>query len=88
MPLLEAAGFELRVREPWWFSHRMLRMNQPACNLHVFGFDSPETIRHRLFRDWLRANRGDWDVYAETKWKAAHAGQALGEQARMRIPAR
>ena len=26
-------------------------------NLHVFGPDCPEAIRHRMFRDWLRGAR-------------------------------
>lgn len=80
VPALEAAGFQLRVREPWWFSHRMFRFNQPVCNLHIFGFDSPEPIRHCLFRDWLRANCTDRDLYAEAKRKAAQAGQERGER--------
>jgi len=56
VPALERAGFELRVREPWWFGHRVLRHSELACHLHVFGYDSPEVIKHRIFRDWLRAN--------------------------------
>lgn len=79
VPALEAAGFELRVREPWWFGHRMLRSSSPACHLHVFGFDSPELIKHRLFRDWLRGTPSDRDLYAEVKLDAARASQAMGE---------
>jgi GrpB-like predicted nucleotidyltransferase (UPF0157 family) len=81
VPALEAAGFQLRVREPWWFSHRMFRFNQPACNLHVFGFDSPEPIKHLIFRDWLRANHPDREIYAEAKRQAARISQAQGEHA-------
>lgn len=54
VPALEAVGFELRVREPWWYGHRGLRMVTPKANVHVFGYDSPEPIKHRLFGDWLR----------------------------------
>jgi GrpB-like predicted nucleotidyltransferase (UPF0157 family) len=72
VPELEAVDFELRVREPWWFSHRMLRAVTPKANLHVFGFDSPEPIKHRLFRDWLRANADDRDAYARIKQEAAN----------------
>src|SRR5215467_12279134 len=63
VPALEEAGFRLTIREPWWHGHRMLRADQPACNLHVFGFDSPELVKHRIFRDWLRGNPGERDRY-------------------------
>ncbi len=79
VPALEAAGFRLVIREPWWYGHRMLRADDPACNLHVFGFDSPELIRHRLFRDWLRGNPGERDRYAAAKRAAAAAANAAGE---------
>lgn len=79
VPALESAGFELRIREPWWFSHRLLRAMEPRCNLHVFGFDSPELIRHRIFRDWLRGNPGERELYATTKREAAAVSNSLGE---------
>lgn len=56
VPALRAVGFVLRVREPWWYCHRMLRSEEPLANLHVWGYDSPEPVRHRIFRDWLRLN--------------------------------
>ena len=79
VPALESAGFRLTIREPWWYGHRMLRAEGPACNLHVFGFDSPEPVRHRIFRDWLRGNPGDRDRYAAVKREAAIAASAAGE---------
>lgn len=79
VPALERAGFELRVREPWWFGHRLLRHAEPACHLHVFGYDSPEVIKHRIFRDWLRGNPDDRLLYAETKLGAAALSRAAGE---------
>lgn len=79
VPALEAAGFELRVREPWWFGHRMLRAADPSCHLHVFGPDSPEPVRHRLFRDWLRGNPEERIRYAEAKRAAARAALDAGE---------
>jgi len=79
VPALEAAGFQLLVREPWWYGHRMLRADEPPGNLHVFGFDSPELIRHRIFRDWLRGNPGDRDRYAAAKRQAADQANAAGE---------
>jgi GrpB-like predicted nucleotidyltransferase (UPF0157 family) len=33
----------------------------------VFGPDCPEVIRHRMFRDWLRAHPEDRALYADAK---------------------
>jgi GrpB-like predicted nucleotidyltransferase (UPF0157 family) len=79
VPALEAAGFTLAIREPWWYGHRMLRAGEPRCNLHVFGPDSPELFRHRLFREWLRGNPADRDLYAAVKRRAAFEANAQGE---------
>lgn len=79
VPALVAAGFVHRVREPWWWGHRMLRHDEPRCNLHVFGPDAPEPVRQRLFRDWLRAHPAEVALYAETKRAAAVAANAAGE---------
>ncbi len=87
VPALETVGFQLTIREPWWYGHRMLRAGKPPCNLHVFGFDSPELIRHRIFRDWLRGNPGERDRYAAAKRQAASAANA-GEEHVMQYNAR
>jgi GrpB-like predicted nucleotidyltransferase (UPF0157 family) len=79
VPALEPVGFRLVIREPWWYGHRALVTDQPRCNLHVFGFDSPELVRHRIFRDWLRGNPGERDRYAAAKRQAASAANAAGE---------
>lgn len=79
VPALAAVGFELRVREPWWFGHRALRSLDPRGNLHVFGHDSPEIVKHRLFRDWLRAHPDERGRYATAKRAAAGAAEAAGE---------
>jgi GrpB-like predicted nucleotidyltransferase (UPF0157 family) len=79
VPALEPIGFRLVIREPWWYGHRALRADEPRCNLHVFGFDSPEPVRHRIFRDWLRGNPGERDRYAAAKRQAASAANAAGE---------
>jgi len=49
------------------------------CNLQVFGFDSPELVKHRIFRDWLRGNPGERDRYAAAKREAASRANAAGE---------
>jgi GrpB-like predicted nucleotidyltransferase (UPF0157 family) len=79
VPVLEMIGFQLTIRKPWWYGHRMLRADPPPCNLHVFGFDSPELIRHRIFRDWLRGNPGERDLYAAVKRQAASEANAAAE---------
>jgi GrpB-like predicted nucleotidyltransferase (UPF0157 family) len=79
VPALEKAGFRLVIREPWWYGHRVLRSDEPKCNLHVFGFDSPELIRHRIFRDWLRGNPDERDRYVAAKRQAAAEANARGE---------
>lgn len=80
VPALEAIGFELVIREPWWYGHRALRAeSSPRSNLHVFGPDSPEVARHRVFRDWLRGNPGDRELYAAVKRDAAAEANAAGE---------
>jgi GrpB-like predicted nucleotidyltransferase (UPF0157 family) len=79
VPALQAIGFRLTIREPWWYGHRCLRADEPSCNLHVFGFDSPEPIRQRILRDWLRGNPGERDRYAAAKREAASMANAAGE---------
>lgn len=80
LPPLEAEGFVLVVREPWWHEHRCLVHDDPRCNLHVFGPDCPETIRHRLFRDWLTAHPDDRDLYRDAKLGAAAEANEAGER--------
>ncbi|QTF72805.1 GrpB family protein [Arthrobacter woluwensis] len=79
VPALEQQGFVLRVREPWWFGHRMLALQEPACHLHVFGPDSPEPVKHRIFRDWLRGNPDDRERYEAVKLRASAEATAAGE---------
>jgi GrpB-like predicted nucleotidyltransferase (UPF0157 family) len=79
IPALEKVGFWLAIREPWWYGHRVLRADEPRCNLHVFGFDSPEPVKHRIFRNWLRGNPSERDRYAAAKRQAAAEANARGE---------
>jgi GrpB-like predicted nucleotidyltransferase (UPF0157 family) len=79
LPPLEAAGFALIVREPWWYRHRMLRGSDPDVNLHVYGPESAESARQRLFRDWLREHPEDRDRYAAAKRAASAESAAEGE---------
>lgn len=67
IPALEVAGYTLRIREPEWFEHRLLKGPDTDVNLHVFGKGSPEAKRMLRFRDWLRANDADRNNYANVK---------------------
>jgi GrpB-like predicted nucleotidyltransferase (UPF0157 family) len=79
LPSLEAAGFELVIREPWWHEHRCLVTDRPRSNLHVFSPDCPEPIRHRIFRDWLIEHPEDQALYRDAKLGAAAQANAMGE---------
>ncbi len=79
VPALERAGFVLTIREPRWHEHRCLTATSPPANLHVWSPASPEVIRHRMFRDWLRAHSDDCTLYAAEKRAAAEASNATGE---------
>ena len=64
---LTRIGFELRVREPAWFEHRLFTHHAPRANLHVFSSGCPEIRRMRRFRDWLRVCAEDRELYERTK---------------------
>jgi GrpB-like predicted nucleotidyltransferase (UPF0157 family) len=67
VPPLEAAGYILRAREPGWFEHRMFKGPDTDINLHVFSVGASEIDRMLLFRDWLRANDADRELYLQVK---------------------
>lgn len=71
VPLLVAAGFQHVIREPWWHEHRLLKYDDPDTNLHVFGPDCPEVVRHQMFRQWLLGHPDDLAAYADAKRAAA-----------------
>ncbi|OGM41219.1 GrpB domain protein [Aspergillus bombycis] len=79
VPALEAAGFQFLLREPGWYEHRLFGFNNPYANIHIFGPNSAEHIRHRLFRDWLRNHEDDRRRYADVKRQAATASRLAGE---------
>jgi GrpB-like predicted nucleotidyltransferase (UPF0157 family)/predicted enzyme related to lactoylglutathione lyase len=60
-------GYTLRVREPDWHEHRLLRLAEPRVNLHVFALGSVEIDRMLVFRDHLRADPDDRALYERTK---------------------
>jgi GrpB-like predicted nucleotidyltransferase (UPF0157 family) len=71
VPVLEAAGYVLRIREPEWFEHRLFKGPDTNINLHVFSRGCSETERMLAFRDWLRADDADRALYARAKRELA-----------------
>lgn len=67
LPDLERAGYRLRIREPDWFEHRMLGDDDETVNVHVFSAGCSEPERMIRFRDRLRRNHADRDLYARVK---------------------
>jgi GrpB-like predicted nucleotidyltransferase (UPF0157 family) len=66
-PILEGGGYSLRIREPNWHEHRMFKGPAADINLHVFSAGCPEINRILNFRDRLRSNAVDRDLYERTK---------------------
>jgi GrpB-like predicted nucleotidyltransferase (UPF0157 family) len=66
---LENKGFWLRIREPDWHKHRLLKLDD--VNLHVFSAECTETIRMMRFRNWLRSHPHERDLYQAKKRELA-----------------
>jgi GrpB-like predicted nucleotidyltransferase (UPF0157 family) len=71
VPALEAAGYVLRVREPDWHEHRLLKGPDTNVNLHVFTTGCVEIERMLCFRDHLRADEADRTRYEQQKQELA-----------------
>ena len=76
VPVLESAGFRLRIREPEWYQHCVLKGPESDINLHVFSAGCPEIDRMLSFRDRLRSDESDRRRYelakrtlAQRDWK-------------------
>lgn len=71
VPALEALGYVLKIREPGWFEHRLLKTPDAGVNLHVFTQGCAEIARMLAFRDWLRTHEEDRALYERTKHELA-----------------
>jgi GrpB-like predicted nucleotidyltransferase (UPF0157 family) len=71
VPDMEAAGYVLRIREPEWLEHRVFKGPDTNVNLHVFSAGCGEVDAMVLFRDHLRANAPDRELYAAAKQELA-----------------
>jgi GrpB-like predicted nucleotidyltransferase (UPF0157 family) len=67
VPDLEAAGYRLSIREPEWYEHRLFKGPDTNINLHVFSAGCEEVEAMVRFRDHLRANASDRELYATVK---------------------
>lgn len=70
-PQMEAAGYELRVREPDFHEHRMFRTVARDVHVHFYSPDSPEIERYLTFRDRLREHGDERRIYEGVKRKLA-----------------
>ena len=67
-PLLERAGFVLRVREP---EHRMFRTPSRDVHVHLYEPDHEAVSAYLDLRDWLRTDAADRALYERTKRRLA-----------------
>jgi len=71
VPPLVEEGFHLRIREPDWHEHRLLKTSEADANVHVFSVGCDEIKRLLAFRDWLRANNSERELYEKSKKELA-----------------
>ena len=71
VPDMEARGYVLRIREPDWFQHRLFKGPDTNVNIHVFSAGCSEVQAMLDFRDRLRANDADRDLYESAKRELA-----------------
>jgi GrpB-like predicted nucleotidyltransferase (UPF0157 family) len=71
VPSMEHQGYTLRIREPDWYEHRLFKGPVTNINLHVFSAECPEIDRMICFRDHLRADAADQELYQRTKRELA-----------------
>jgi GrpB-like predicted nucleotidyltransferase (UPF0157 family) len=71
VPAMESARYVLHIREPDWHQHRLFKGPDTDINLHVYSFGCPELDKMLMFRDWLRSNDADRELYERTKRELA-----------------
>jgi GrpB-like predicted nucleotidyltransferase (UPF0157 family) len=71
VPLLEAAGYRLVIREPEWYEHRVFKGPDTNINLPTVSAHCSEIDRMLLFRDWLRTHPDDRELYERAKVELA-----------------
>ena len=71
LPPLERSGYVLRICEPDWYEHRLLRSPTIDANIHVFSQLCEEIDRMLAFRNRLRTNDADRSLYERVKQELA-----------------
>ncbi|HEX2872554.1 MAG TPA: GrpB family protein [Polyangiaceae bacterium] len=71
LPALEHSGYVLRIREPGWHQHRLLKGPDTNINLHVFSTGCSEVDRMLRFRERLRAHPTERELYEHIKRELA-----------------
>ena len=71
VPPMERRGYTLRIREPDWYEHRLFKGPDANINLHVFTTGCPEIDRMIAFRDHVRTDLADRELYLRTKQELA-----------------
>lgn len=79
-----SAGYVLRIREPEWNQHRLFKGPDTDINLHVYSFGCPEIDKMLMFRDWLRTNHADRELYERTKRELAQQTWEIRAELRRR----
>ena len=67
VPALTGVGYRLVIREPDWLEHRLFKGPDTDINMHDFTEGADEVDRMLRFRDWLRTDAADRELYARTK---------------------
>lgn len=76
---LKAAGFSFLLREPHWHSKRFFCTEvAPIANVHVWGPECPEVLRHRIFREHLLRCPEDLEKYRKIKELSARQVRNAG----------
>ena len=68
---LQSVGYELRVREPDFEEHRMMRTPEKDVHIHIFSPGSFEAARYLIFRNRLRSDREALSRYEAVKRELA-----------------
>lgn len=71
VPQLEGAGYQLVIREPDWHEHRVFKGPDTDVNLHVYTVGCSEIERNVRFRDHLRQDAADRELYLRAKRELA-----------------
>jgi GrpB-like predicted nucleotidyltransferase (UPF0157 family) len=71
VPDMEAAGYVLRIREADWHEHRLFMGPEADINLHTFTVGCLEIERMVKFRDHLRNDPADFQLYLDAKLELA-----------------